>query len=132
VFANQAETAQGRDDLQALFPELLKELLAADVKAEDDESHYTVRNTLVYMVISVANQLGYQSGFRLDPEYPHWPVAYVHLPHGGQVSWHLPEFPDEWDGHSTQEKHVRMRKQIQWPLRIRPFEKPLDTDTSRV
>lgn len=132
MFADQAETPQGRHDLEAIFPELLRELLAEDVKAEDDESHYEARNRLVYMVVSVANQLGYKAGFRIDLEYPHWPCAFIELPHGGQVSWHLPEFPDEWDGHSTPEKHVRMRKQLQSPLRMRPFEKPLDTGSAGV
>lgn len=132
MFANQAETPQGREDLEAIFPELLRELLAEDVKSDDDESHYEARNRLVYMAISVANQLGYKAGFRIDLEFPRWPVAFIELPYGGQISYHLPEYPDEWDEHSTLEKRRRIRKQIQSPLRIRPFERSLDTDSSRV
>ena len=132
MFANQAETPRGRHDLEAIFPELLRELLAEDVKAEDDESHYEARNRLVYMVVSVANQLGYKAGFRIDPEFPTWPVAFIELPYGGQISYHLPQYPDQWDDHSTLEKRRRIRKQLQSPLRMRPFEKPLDTGSAGV
>jgi hypothetical protein len=125
MFANQAQSEADRWAMESVFPELLRELLTEDEAAEDDESHYVARNRLVYMALSIAEQLGYKAGFRIDFEYPHWPVAFIELP-TGQCSWHLPEFPDEWDGHTTEEKHERIRRFIGSPPR------PLDIDTSRV
>lgn len=60
-----------------------------------------------------------------DPAAPDWPVVYIETP-AGQLSWHIA--PDDmdlfshlrgtdrnpWDGHSTDEKHRRIRMLIDW------------------
>jgi len=59
-----------------------------------------------------------------DPNEPDWPVLVIELQGVGQVSWHiskadyeacfgpdggwLPPYPNEWDGHDTEEKYRRL------------------------
>lgn len=71
----------------------------------DDDARYP----LVLWAVSTAADEGLQAGFRLDPREPEWPVAYITLPQG-QVSWHIPAYPEEWDGHTTEEKYRRCRE----------------------
>lgn len=80
--------------------ELLAEVLQAIVEHDTD---YPTRNQLIYQALHLAVELGYPAGFRLDPNEPDWPVAMIQLP-VGQVSWHLPAFPNPWDGHDTPTK----------------------------
>lgn len=81
--------------------------LLTDIEARDTD--YTPRYRLVFDAIGAALALGYAAGFRIDPSEPEWPVAYIELP-TGQVSWHLPQHPRDWDGHDTKEKHRRCRE----------------------
>lgn len=70
---------------------------------------YRRRNAFVHMAIAAAIEVGFQAGFALDPngEPGFRTVAYIELP-TGQVSWHMPEFAGEFDGHSTADKYRRI------------------------
>lgn len=74
---------------------------------EEDDTNYEDRYGYVLAALHVANLCGYPAGFRIDPEQPEWPVAYIELPLAGQVSWHMPQHPTPYDGHTTSEKYVR-------------------------
>lgn len=87
--------------------------IALKAIAEND-TNYEIRNRIIYEALAAAAQCGYPHGFRIDAADPEWPVAFIQLP-TGQVSWHMPQFPQEWDGHSTEEKYrriVEFRSQI--------------------
>ncbi len=75
--------------------------------ARQYDTEYEVRYKLVFAAIGAALDAGYEAGFRIDPAEPEWPVAYIELP-TGQVSWHMPQHPNAWDGHSTEEKFARI------------------------
>jgi hypothetical protein len=73
---------------------------------------YFDRNQAVMALARLAQKQGYRVGLVVDPQEPDWPVLMIDLPMG-QVGWHLPkdeivgewpQFPDEWDGHSLEEK----------------------------
>ncbi len=72
------------------------------------DTDYPVRHTLVLEAMAAAHQAGYLTGYRLDPQEPDWPVAFIQLP-TGQVSWHMPAFPEAWDGHDSGAKFDRIR-----------------------
>lgn len=78
-----------------------------DLIAVHDED-YEVRYPLVWKALSLALSHGYAAGVRFDPADPEWPVVYIELP-TGQTSWHMPQHPVEWDGHTTAEKYRRIR-----------------------
>jgi hypothetical protein len=81
---------------------------------QENDSNYDVRYGLVLEAVTAAHCLGYEAGFRIDPQEPEWPVAFIELP-SGQVSWHLPQHAQPWDGHDTPEKYARVddfRKQL--------------------
>jgi hypothetical protein len=82
---------------------------------------YIDRNLAVQLLAKLAEEKGYAVGLRKDPEEPEWPVLMIDLP-TGQVSWHLPaaevvgkwsEYPDGWDGHTTEEKRERIRRFVE-------------------
>lgn len=75
------------------------------------DADYDTRYTLVLQAVFLARVLGYQTGFRIDPDNTDWPVAFIELP-TGQVSWHMPQHPMTWDGHSTEEKYDRIKEFI--------------------
>lgn len=86
----------------------LKRVLQTTLKAiVENDTNYPLRNRFVYEALALAAQIGWPHGFRFDPSEPDWPVAFIELP-TGQVSWHLPQFPATWDGHSTEEKFKRI------------------------
>lgn len=98
---------------KTLFPSLdaaLREVQRFDVLGD-----YETRNAYVMMALLAAHWLDYPSGIRIDPKEPEWPCAFIELP-TGQVSWHLPQHPVEWDGHSTEEKYDRCRRYHERPL----------------
>lgn len=80
-----------------------------------NEANYAVRNPLIIQAVSMALRLGMRAGFRLDPQEPEWPVAYIELP-TGQVSWHLPQHSVAYDGHTTAQKYQRCRELAQFAL----------------
>lgn len=77
-----------------------------------NDTNYDRRNKLTYIAIGLATQLGYPVGIRIDPEEPKWPVVYIELP-TGQISWHVPEHKEKFDGHTTEEKYRRLLKFVQ-------------------
>src|SRR5262245_59258710 len=103
--AIEAIAAVLAEDEQRQDEEAFRTLLHA---IEEADTNYAVRYTLVLDAVAMANHLGYATGFRLDPQAPAWPVAYIELP-TGQVSWHLPQHPTPYDGHTTEEKYRRCR-----------------------
>jgi len=74
---------------------------------EENDTNYEERYGYVLAALHVANLLSYPAGFRIDPDAPEWPVAYIELPQVGQVSWHCPQHATQWDGHTTREKYAR-------------------------
>lgn len=107
-----------RDEIDSLLRLLLAEQLAyiAEVDpsntmtgTESGDRTYAMRNSAVFQAMASANQLGMAVGVKVDPADPVHPVvAYIDLP-TGQVSWHLPAYPGEYDGHKTDEKYGRIR-----------------------
>lgn len=84
-------------------------MLLRAIEANDEK--YIPRYGLVLDAVAMAHHLGLPAGFRIDPSEPEWPVAFIDLP-TGQVSWHLPQHPTAWDGHSTPEKYRRIDQWI--------------------
>lgn len=80
--------------------------LLKDIQAND--TNYGKRYGLVLNAVSMAHNCGYAAGFRVDPKDPSWPVAFIELPGGLQVSWHMPQHPFPWDGHTTEQKYKRI------------------------
>lgn len=74
----------------------------------DAAERYAIRNRLVWGALAIATRGGYDCGVALDPDEPDWPVVYIELP-TGQVSWHLPCWNGEWDGHNGATKAERIR-----------------------
>lgn len=73
---------------------------------------YTKRYHLLIAAHLAALSCGIASGFRLDPKEPEWPVIFFELP-TGQVSWHVLQHQQAWDGHTTAQKHERIRAVIE-------------------
>lgn len=71
------------------------------------DTDYVARYPLVYRALALALDIGHAAGVRIDPAEPDWPVVYIDLP-TGQVSWHMPAFAIEYDGHTTDEKYQRI------------------------
>lgn len=78
---------------------------------EQHDGDHAVRNPLVFEALYLAQKCGYAAGIRLDADEPRWPVVYLELP-SGQVSWHVPEHVNLWDGHSSAKKYRRIQKWI--------------------
>lgn len=76
----------------------------------EQDTNYDARYPFVFEAACVALEIGYKAGIRIDPNEPEWPVVYIDLPQIGQVSWHMPQYPQEWDGHDVAEKFKRIRK----------------------
>lgn len=97
-----------RNEIEAVMHGMLC-LFLSEIKHADrqDPPDYKRRNRATYQAIEWANLIGYEAGFAFDPNEPDWPVAMIKLP-TGQVSWHVPKFPDPWDGHTTEEKYERI------------------------
>lgn len=91
-------------------PLLAKVLMRAVIH----DTNYPQRYGDVLRALALAHDLGYRVGIKIDPKEPGWPVVYIDLPDdglepaGGQVSWHMPEYAGEWDGHTTAEKFARI------------------------
>jgi hypothetical protein len=86
----------------------LKDWLRAIDKADHEvPPDYDLREQLVYLALSTAKGAGIECGFRIDPSETEWPVAYIELP-TGQVSWHMPQHPREYDRHTSEQKYERI------------------------
>lgn len=95
------------------FPEAEQVFAGVLHQISEHDTNYPVRYGLVLNAMSRAHQLGYPVGISWDsaddPELDGFrAVVYIELP-TGQVSWHMPEHGQPWDGHSTEEKHARIR-----------------------
>lgn len=95
----------------AMWKALLSQTLR---QIEENDTNYAKRYDLVLDAMSQARSAGYAAGVRIDSEDTTWPVFYIELP-TGQVSWHMPEHKQEWDGHDTPEKYRRCRAFGQLP-----------------
>ncbi|MES2210998.1 MAG: hypothetical protein V4515_12600 [Chloroflexota bacterium] len=91
-------------DWQGILSTILNDIEHAD-------KDYPKRYELVFEAVEIALKLGHPSGIRIDPAEPEWPVVYIELP-TGQVSWHMPQHPVPYDGHTTEQKYERTRAYI--------------------
>lgn len=87
----------------------LDELKLHLVNIERFDANHDRRYGMILRAVAKAHTLGLQAGFRFDPKEPEWPVAFIELP-TGQVSWHIAPHPVAWDGHTTEQKHQRIRE----------------------
>jgi hypothetical protein len=120
-----SETPKGIfDDTRAIQigEELLK--VVQGHKATTLNNAYAERNLCVALIADYAQWVGHGVWMKIDPnEEAGWQhIIFIDLP-TGQVSWHLqdselenfpgiPEWPIEWDGHTTEEKYKRIQKFI--------------------
>lgn len=95
-----------QNELRDMFPGFLDTIHRYDVSQE-----YDLRNMFINIAVAAAQFLNYKSGYRIDPKEPEWPVAFIELP-TGQVSWHMPQFPNKWDGHTAEQKYARIREYV--------------------
>lgn len=84
----------------------LQEVVNADLLGDYDKRQEAILKAIGYAVSAKI-----VVGFRVDLNELTWPVVYFELP-TGQVSWHMPQHPLEWDKHSTEEKNLRVIRQI--------------------
>lgn len=104
------------DIVSELLGLVLAEVAACDpsdphVKLPDnvtEQEAYEQRNRLIYQALASAAANRMPHGIQPDPADPAWVIAFIDLP-TGQVSWHLPAYVGQWDGHSTAEKYHRVR-----------------------
>lgn len=89
--------------------EAMQELAAyLDLIRRLDRVHeYDDRNRAIIKAVWLALYCGFAAGFRFDPQEPEWPVAFIELP-TGQVSWHIAQHTQPWDGHTAEEKYSRL------------------------
>lgn len=98
-------TAGMRAVAEGMLKITLDEIAKVDSEPEPD---YPMRYALVLQAMHWASSAGHGVGIGIDPAEPDWPVVYIELP-TGQVSWHMPAHPREWDGHTTEQKYARIR-----------------------
>ncbi len=89
-----------------------RELIELLAQVEEHDTDYETRFGLVWQAVDHARAVGYPAGVRIDPAEPEWPVVYIELP-TGQCSWHMPQHPETWDGHDTDEKYRRVREFVE-------------------
>lgn len=79
---------------------------------------YAERDKCVALLTHMAQELGLETGIRIDDLDASWPIVYIDLP-SGQVSWHiaeselswflhLPQYIGAWDGHDSTQKYERV------------------------
>jgi hypothetical protein len=78
---------------------------------ESAEWAYNERNDAIMSAVAFATQVGFQAGFKPDGDDTEYVLAFIDLP-TGQVSWHVPAYPAEWDNHTTEEKYRRVEAYI--------------------
>jgi hypothetical protein len=95
----------------------------AGLESQKDQA-YSERNRVLSLFAVLAWKFGWRVGRALHPETDKlWDkvwrnILFIDLP-TGQASWHfhdnevhllggLPEYPDQWDGHTTPEKYKRL------------------------
>lgn len=78
------------------------------IEMHDRHKAYDLRNAATFHALHYAILLGYPCGVGFDEKEPDWPVVYIDLPNIGQISWHTPGYPGEWDGHTSEMKYERI------------------------
>jgi hypothetical protein len=78
---------------------------------ELDTNNLDLRFDLLIEALDLATKLNYEVGIGTDNKNPGIAVVYIQLP-TGQVSWHMPNNNNLWDGHSTEEKYKRIEEFI--------------------
>lgn len=111
VADSAVKVARERLDAKDTETRTLADVLA-DIEKHDTD--YDVRYGLVIEALHLALTAGYQAGIGIDhsEEVGFRTVAYIELP-TGQISWHMPEHPKPWDGHTTSLKYRRIRWYIE-------------------
>jgi hypothetical protein len=104
------ETAAQTDPSHTLFAMPGDSGALEKLPPEDIQDLYFKRNASVLMALGFAATAGIPCGIRVIPGEPDWPIVYIDLPEVGQVSWHLPAYTGEYDGHDTAEKYDRVRR----------------------
>jgi len=84
------------------------EMMLSLISAADHANDYAARYRFILHAMHLAERRGFETGVRIDPEEPEWPVVYIELP-TGQVSWHMPQHARPWDGHTTEQKYSRIQ-----------------------
>lgn len=79
----------------------------SDAVRADERQAYDERARHLAYAIGYCGDAQIEWGIRIDPAEPEWPVLYFELP-TGQVSYHMPQHVNEWDGHDTPEKNRRI------------------------
>jgi len=72
-----------------------------------EDADYDSRNRFIMQALLLAGACGYKTGIQRDKSEDGWLIVFIELP-TGQVSWHIPEFEGEWDGHTTGQKYDRL------------------------
>ena len=90
-----------------LEPPHLCDLKKILLEIQKNDTNYDARYPLVVEAMSLASRAGFKVGVRIDKEDPDWPVYCITLP-TGQVSWHMPAYEEEFDGHTTEQKYERI------------------------
>lgn len=73
---------------------------------------YDRRNDAVIEALYHARSAGIAAGIRFDPKESEWPVVFIEL-ETGQVSWHIEQHPNAWDGHDTDKKYCRLKEYLE-------------------
>ncbi|MCP2325653.1 hypothetical protein HDA40_004160 [Hamadaea flava] len=86
--------------------------LCGQIRAHDTD--YPARYRLILAALAEASRLGLPCGIGYDNKPSAVPglriVVYIDLPGHGQVSWHMPEYPGQWDRHGTPTKLRRLER----------------------
>lgn len=86
-------------------------LVLAQIYLTDTVKDYDARHALVLHALALAAALGYPTGFGVDPKDEERPVvAYLELPGGRQLSWHMRTHAFPYDGHTNAEKYNRVKE----------------------
>ncbi len=82
---------------------------ANSVADDEIQERYAERNRCIWMALAFAAGAGWSCGVKIDPIEADWPIVFIDLP-TGQVSWHMPAYPRDWDGHTVEQKYDRVRE----------------------
>lgn len=86
----------------------IADALIAAWEAEQD-GNYAKRLAATLAAAAMAAVNGYDVGFSVDEKEPAFPcVIHIDLPYFGQVTFHLPQPQQPWDGHTTKMKWQRV------------------------
>jgi hypothetical protein len=77
-----------------------------EIDLMEKHENYDARNVGVMRAMELARRIGYPTGIGYDQAGTDWPIIFIELP-TGQVSWHVPAYAGEWDGHTTPQKYER-------------------------